>query len=380
VNEGKNNGLIVDYIETYKALLEALAIYGDSDNKGNGQSGEDEAPVRELSELIEDLNETVLATELYFQDECDFDLKTITEAEDNLYRIKFIQEAYNAVCQNEESKNKFGILAREVFKKYKALMPDNAIYQFKEKRDAINAVYSLLNDKIDEADITSIVSKVQYVVNQSIESLQMVMEQAEGYGQKIDISGLDFKKIEDEFLKVKDNKNIAVQSLKDRVRKKLDKMLDANPTRIDFHDRYQEIIENYNNGKEYKTVKELFDQLILLLGDLSEEDKRAERENLEEDELTVFDLLNKGKSFSDKDKIKVKETAQKLLERLKNNEFKVDHWVDKIQTSSAVKKAINDYLFQSLPDPTFSDGDILAKTEILYHYFKNRYADFGKVA
>jgi len=27
VNEGKNNGLIVDYIETYKNLLEALAIY-----------------------------------------------------------------------------------------------------------------------------------------------------------------------------------------------------------------------------------------------------------------------------------------------------------------------------------------------------------------
>ena len=380
VNEGKNNGLIVDYIETYKALLEALAIYGDSDNKGNGQSGEDEAPVRELSELVEDLNETVLATELFFQDECNFDLKTITDAEDNLYRIKNIQEAYNSVCQNDESKNKFGILAREVFKKYKALMPDNAIYQFKEKRDAINAVYSLLNDKIDEADITSIVSQVQYVVNRSIESLHIAMEQAESYGQKIDISGLDFKKIEEEFLKVKSNKNVAVQSLKDRLRKKLDKMLDANPTRIDFHERYQEIIENYNNGKEYKTVKELFDQLILLLGDLSEEDKRAERENLEEDELTVFDLLNKGKSFSDKDKIKVKETAQKLLERLKNNEFKVDHWVDKIQTSSAVKKAINDYLFQSLPDPTFSDGDILAKTEILYHYFKNRYADFGRVA
>ena len=135
-------------------------------------------------------------------------------------------------------------------------------------------------------------------------------------------------------------------------------------------------------------AKTLFDHLNAIskdqkpdyFRDLSEEDKRAERENLEEDELTVFDLLNKGKSFSDKDKIKVKETAQKLLERLKNNEFKVDHWVDKIQTSSAVKKAINDYLFQSLPDPTFSDGDILAKTEILYHYFKNRYADFGRVA
>jgi hypothetical protein len=56
----------------------------------------------------------------------------------------------------------------------------------------------------------------------------------------------------------------------------MNRLLDQNPMRIDFYERYQEIIENYNNGKEYATVKELFDALILLLGDLSEEEKRSE--------------------------------------------------------------------------------------------------------
>jgi type I restriction enzyme R subunit len=379
IHEGKNNGLIVDYIETYKALLEALAIYGDSGSKGNVAEA-DEVPVRPLEELIADLSETVEATELFFKDECKFDLNSIINASDNLYRIKYIQEGYNALCKNDETRNKFGILSREVFKKYKALMPDNSIYEFKEQRDAINALYSLMNDKIDEADITHLVSQVQYVVNQSIESLNVVLEQAEGYGQKIDISGLDFKKIEEEFLKIEGNKNVAVQSLKDRVAKKLNKMVENNPTRVDYYERYQEIIENYNNGKEYANVKELFDALILLLGDLSEEEKRAEREFLEEDELTVFDLLNSGKKVSDKEKNEIKETARKLLERLKSNEFKVDHWVDKIQTASAVKKAINDHLYQTLPYPTFGDGDIVVKTEILFNYFKGRYADYGRVA
>lgn len=379
IHEGKNNGLIVDYIETYKALLEALAIYGDSGTKGNVAEA-DEVPVRPLEELIADLSETVEATELFFKDECKFDLNSIINASDNLYRIKYIQEGYNALCKNDETRNKFGILSREVFKKYKALMPDNSIYEFKEQRDAINALYSLMNDKIDEADITHLVSQVQYVVNQSIESLNVVLEQAEGYGQKIDISGLDFKKIEEEFLKIEGNKNVAVQSLKDRVAKKLNKMVENNPTRVDYYERYQEIIENYNNGKEYANVKELFDALILLLGDLSEEEKRAEREFLEEDELTVFDLLNSGKKVSDKEKNEIKETARKLLERLKSNEFKVDHWVDKIQTASAVKKAINDHLYQTLPYPTFGDGDIVVKTEILFNYFKGRYADYGRVA
>jgi type I restriction enzyme R subunit len=379
IHEGKNNGLIVDYIETYKALLEALAIYGDSGSKGNVAEADD-VPVRPLEELIADLSETVEATELFLKDECKFDLNSIINASDNLYRIKFIQEGYNALCKNDETRNKFGILSREVFKKYKALMPDNSIYEFKEQRDAINALYSLMNDKIDEADITHLVSQVQYVVNQSIESLNVVLEQAEGYGQKIDISGLDFKKIEEEFLKIEGNKNVAVQSLKDRVAKKLNKMVEDNPTRVDYYERYQEIIENYNNGKEYANVKELFDALILLLGDLSEEEKRAEREFLEEDELTVFDLLNSGKKVSDKEKNEIKETARKLLERLKSNEFKVDHWVDKIQTASAVKKTINDHLYQTLPYPTFGDGDIVVKTEILFNYFKGRYANYGRVA
>ncbi len=378
VHEGKNNGLIVDYIETYKALLEALAIYGSTEGKSG--NGEMDVPVKPLEELIADLDETIQATELFLQDECKFSISLIIDQVDNLYRIKYIQEGYNAVCKNDETKNKFGVLAREIFKKYKALMPDNAIYEFKDKRDAVNAIYSLLNDKIDEADISHIVSQVQYVVNQSIESLDMVLEQAEGYGQKIDLSGLDFKKIEEEFLKVKDNKNVALQSLKDRVNKKLNRLLDQNPMRIDYYERYQEIIENYNNGKEYITVKELFDQLILMLGDLSEEEKRAERENLTDDELTVFDMLNTGKKVSDKEKVEIKDTARKLLNRLKNNEFTVDHWVEKVQTASAVKKAINDYLYSTLPHPTYGDGDIVVKTEILFNYFKTRYADYGRVA
>jgi type I restriction enzyme R subunit len=379
VHEDKNNGLIVDYIETYKALLEALAIYGDSGSKGN-PTGTDEVPVRPLEELIADLDETIQATDLFLEDECKFKVSKIIDAEDNLYRIKFIEEGYNALCKNDETRNKFGILAREVFKKYKALMPDNAIYEYKDQRDAINALYSLMNDNIDKADVSHVVSKVQYVVNQSIESLNMVMEQVEGYGQKIDLSGLDFQKIEEEFLKIEDNKNIAVQSLKDRVAKKMNRLLDQNPMRIDFYERYQEIIENYNNGKEYATVKELFDALILLLGDLSEEEKRAERELLDEDELTVFDMLNRDKKITDKEKTEVKDTAKKLLEHLKNNEFKVEYWSEKTQTASAVKKAINDCLYTKLPFPTFSDGDRVVKTEILFDYFKTRYANFGRVA
>lgn len=376
VHKDKNNGLIVDYIETYKALLEALAIYGSSDSKG-GSEGVIDVPVKPLEELIEDLRESVKITEQFLVDECKFKLSKIVEAENTLHRIKFIQEGYNAICVTDETKAKFGVLARELFKKYKALMPEKSIYEFQEKRDAINALYTMINAKIEEADVTHIVKQVQDVVNKSIESLNLELEKIEGYGQKIDISSLDFKKIEEEFLKVKENQNVAVQSLKDQVMKKLNRMLDQNPLRIDFYERYQEIIDDYNRGKEYRSIKEIFDELVVLLGDLSEEAKRAERENLAEDELTVFDMLTKDKKITDKEKAEVKDAARELLERLKKKEFKVQHWAEKIQTASAVRKVIEDYLFEKLPSPSFDD-DISIRAEILFNDFKERFASYGQ--
>ena len=117
VHKDKNNGLIVDYIETYKALLEALAIYGDSDNKG-GALGADDAPVKPLEELVDELDESVKIIEYFLQDECTFSLSKIINAQDTLHKIKYIQEGYNAICNTDDSKAKFGVLSRELFKKY----------------------------------------------------------------------------------------------------------------------------------------------------------------------------------------------------------------------------------------------------------------------
>ena len=112
------------------------------------------------------------------------------------------------------------------------------------------------------------------------------------------------------------------------------------------------------------------------MGDLSEESKRAERENLDEEELTVFDMLLKDKEISDKEKAEVKEAAKELLKRLKKKEFKVQHWTEKIQTASAVKKVIEDYLFEKLPSPSY-DEDIQIKSEILFNDFKERYTNYS---
>lgn len=89
--------------------------------------------------------------------------------------------------------------------------------------------------------------------------------------------------------------------------------------------------------------------------------------------MAVLDLLNQGKKITGKDKAELKAIAKQLLERLKENEFKVDNWEGKEQTKEAVRVAINNLLFEQLTYPTFIDEDIEQKTELLFDFFRKRY-------
>ena len=66
-------------------------------------------------------------------------------------------------------------------------------------------------------------------------------------------------------------------------------------------------------------------------------------------------MLVKQKKIADKAKgFSKRRHSSGLLNRLKNNEFKVNQWTEKTQTSSAVKRKIQDILFEQLPYPTYA--------------------------
>jgi type I restriction enzyme R subunit len=217
ISEGKNNGLIVDYIETYSALLDALAIYGSGGKEGEDGSGKPEPPVKPKEELIEQLEEALEATETFLQDEVNFDLSELINA-DGLHKLAAMEKAVNAVYTNDETKRKFQVLAREVFKKYKAMQPDKILNKYAPEKNAIDVIYTAIEDNIESADVADIMRKIQAVVDESIEN--MVTEPRQNEEKIIDLSGLDFDLLEQYFLKTK-NKNAAVQSLKDKVEKQL---------------------------------------------------------------------------------------------------------------------------------------------------------------
>lgn len=372
ISEGKNNGLIVDYIETYTALLDALAIYG-SGGSGKGKNKKPEPPVKPNEELIIQLEEVLNATETFLQEEVNFDLQELILA-DKLYKLAALEKAINAVYTNDETRSKFQVLAREVFIKYKALQPHKLLNKFALRKNAINAIYRAIEDNIESADVSNIMKKIQNIVDDSI--VNKISEPLESYGNTIDLSSLDFDALEKYFLNTK-NKNTTVKSLKDKIEKQLKQMLDRNPLTIDYYKRYQEIIEEYNKGKDEAIIKETFRKLIELVNSYSEEEADTKREGLTDEQKAIFDILRLGKKLETKEKNEIKKISIDLLEELKQDKLKVEQWADKSITAAAVFNEVSRTLFQSLPYPTYQTEEIDMKTNLVYEHLRNQYYGGG---
>ncbi len=370
ISDGKNNGLIVDYIETYTALLDALAIYGSSGSGKQGKEDEKQTqPLEPNAELIALLEKAITATESFLLDEVYFDLQLLITA-NGLQKIAAMEKGINAVYTNDETKSKFQILAREVFKKYKALQPHKILNEFAPRKYAIDAIYNAIEDNVKIADVAEIMKKIQEVVDKSIDVKNDEPESE--VGNIIDLSGLDFEILEKYFLKAQ-HKNAAVQTLKNLVESKLKSMVEKNPLTVDYYKKYQEIIDEYNRGKDEVVIRETFRKLIELVNSYSTEEADARREGLSEEQKVIFNIFIYGKKLEKEEKEAIKKISIDLPEELKKEKLQIEIWQDKSATKAAVNILISIMLYQYLPYPTYKNDDINLKTGTIFDHLKTRY-------
>lgn len=128
-------------------------------------------------------------------------------------------------------------------------------------------------------------------MNEAIRTQAVGADQAEGL--TFDLSQIDLERLRDEFAKKVRRKATALQDIRDIVEQKLAAMLARNSSRIDYQLKYEDIVADYNREKDRTTIEETFRQLVELVNSLDEEQKRATKEGLGEDELALFDLLQK---------------------------------------------------------------------------------------
>ena len=100
-------------------------------------------------------------------------------------------------------------------------------------------------------------------------------------------------------------------------------MVRLNRTRMDYLEQFQAMIDAYNAGS--LNAEELFQQHVAFVQSLNAEEQRAVGEQLDEEELALFDLLTRPRiEMSDADRDKVKSTARELLSTLKAEKLVLD--------------------------------------------------------
>ena len=112
-------------------------------------------------------------------------------------------------------------------------------------------------------------------------------------------------------------KNLVMKDLEEIIQQKLDRLLFNIPDRIDYYERYQQIITDYNSEQDRATIEKTFMDLMDLSNSLDQEEQRYVREGFESDEeLSLYDMLFRD-NLSKTDIKKIKEVAASLLKKIK---------------------------------------------------------------
>jgi len=363
VAPGKKAGLIVDYVGIFRNLQTALAIYAQPTEPGA-------LPIKDKAALVEELR-AQLGEAQAFCEERGIGLDAIIATTDAFGRLKLIDDAVDALLAVVADKKEYLLLAAAVARSFKAILPDAAANAFAAKAIAIAYIAAKIRSLTPTPDISEVAGDIEALLDDSIAT--------EGYGiapspraePLVDLSAIDFAALKDKF--AKGEKRTEVEKLKGQVTQKLKRMVQLNQSRVDFLERLQKLIEEYNAGSY--NLDAFFNELLRFAQDLNAETQRGIRENLTEEELAIFDILTRPEpELSDAEKAAVKKVAKELLAKLKAEKLVID-WREKMQARAGVQQTIRQAL-QSLPQ-AYSSELKRVKVNLTYAHVYDCYAGSG---
>ena len=165
-----------------------------------------------------------------------------------------------------------------------------------------------------------------------------------------------------------------MKDLDELIQKRLDTMLFSNPQRINYYEKYQQIIEAYNSEQDRATIEKTFMDLMDLASSMDQEQQRYVREGFSNDEeLSLYDMLFSS-NLSKQDIQKIKKVAVDLLAKVKAKISELDHWTDKQETKAAVDNLIRDTLWAELPE-CYDEISISGYRQKIYEYVYTRYPE-----
>ncbi|MDK9685474.1 type I restriction endonuclease subunit R [Pseudoalteromonas shioyasakiensis] len=364
VYEGKSAGQIVDYINIFSALQQALGLYGGGVAEGDTYYKVD-SPAKDKSELVAALgvatNELIL-----FLNGVNIDLNEIvTASADGFVKLALLDNA-SEILLEPKNKEEFTGFVRQINRIFKAIMPDDCANQYVSYRIAINIIYSQMRLKsglsIDDEDVLDVVrNQVNDLLDDSISTIKI----QSNLPDPINIAEIDFDALATMVAKIEKPQQSDAERLKNIIERKLQPMVMKNKARKDLQQKFLELVEEYNLGAY--TAEEFFNRLQGFIDELEHEEKRTVREGLSEAELAVYDLMIQDAPLDEKERKQVKEISKELTEKIQ--ELLVIDWRKKQRTKARVKNMIEEVL-DSLPESY--DDELWPKkcSEVYMHIFE----------
>ncbi len=330
--EDKRCGLIVDYANVFAALEKALAIYGA------GQGGE--RPVTDKAGLVADLN-TAIAEAVALAQRFQVDVPALA-ASTNLTRLHLLGEAVERLIAPDAVRTDFLAAVRVADGLFKAVLPDRRA----EPAQPIHAALTLIADTIRErtrtdSDIGTVLTAMQQILDAGVQTGGI----AEGPAKQIDLSKIDFARLREGF-KDSPRRHTDLETLKAAVAARLGRMLRVNRTRTEYLSRFEELVARYNDGS--RTIDDIFAELLALCRDLDAEEQRHVREQLNEDELVIFDLLTRpDPELTSTERDTVKQVVRQLHQRL--HALLAPGWRERVTARAEVQDTVETLLDAELP-------------------------------
>lgn len=339
VFQDKQAGEIIDYVGVFRNLQEALALYG-SGSGGGVEPGD--MPVEAKDKQAEDLAEMLAEIGQYAATQ-GVDLEEGIGVE-GFDWVAWLADSADKILVSNEVRRGFLGRADMCAAQWKAVKPHPAATEAQPLMSVIVRLAQRVRMETGKPDISGVMASVEQLLQESVDAVPFVIEPSKM--TRVDLTEIDFDVLAELFAKGK--KATAVSRLQASLAQRLAKMVRLNPSRIHYAEKLQELIDRYNQGS--KNIEELFEDLKKLARSMDEEEQRAAREGLTEEELAVFDLLTKpDPTLTKAQEAQVKKVVRELLAKLKQEALVLD-WKQKQATRAGVQVTIEETLDAGLPE------------------------------
>jgi type I restriction enzyme, R subunit len=369
----KTNGLVVDYVGVFRNLEKALAIYAIPSVDDDGS-----LPVRDKTQLVAWLQEAE-AEATRFCTELGVDLDAIHTAQG--FRVTELgEQAVEQILRDEETKSAFLAHARVVNSLFKAILPDVDANRFAPIRSVLTYLADAIKSLDEPVDVSRVLTQVQELLDESVAANPYVIrEQDETYDAngdptgRIDLNSIDWQAVAERFATGK--KRTEAERLRALVKAKIEELARLNPTRAEWLERFQELIDEYNAGS--LNVETFFQQLMLFTQSLDREEQRGLAEGLTDEQIAIYDLLTRpGPDLTETEQNAIKRVAEDLLLTLKRDKLVLD-WRKNQQTRAAVKVEIDTELDHGLPG-AYDESLFRQKADAVFAHIFDSYWDDGR--